>query len=245
MPLVIYSHGFGGSHSGGVTYARSLAARGYMVYCFDFCGATSSSRSDGATTDMSIRTEESDLRAVIGHFAEDSRVDASRIYLIGASQGGMVTAMTAADYPDLARAAVLIYPALVIPDDVHEWYPHREDIPETFSLWGVTLGSIYATDAYDYDIYTELPKFRKDVLIIHGTADNIAPISYSERMVQLYASAELKRIEGAGHGFSGSQQTQAIEWMLDFLNTEEQKAAAEDEPQDDEDDATGIKPVTV
>ena len=244
MPLVIYSHGFGGSHSGGVTYARSLAARGYMVYCFDFCGATSS-RSDGATTDMSIRTEESDLRAVIGHFAEDSRVDASRIYLIGASQGGMVTAMTAADYPDLARAAVLIYPALVIPDDVHEWHPHREDIPETFSLWGDTLGSIYATDAYDYDIYTELPKFRKDVLIIHGTADNIAPISYSERMVQLYASAELKRIEGAGHGFSGSQQTQAIEWMLDFLNTEEQKAAAEDEPQDDEDDATGIKPVTV
>jgi len=33
MPMVIYSHGFGGSHSGGATYARALAARGYMVYC--------------------------------------------------------------------------------------------------------------------------------------------------------------------------------------------------------------------
>lgn len=240
MPMVIYSHGFGGSHSGGATYARALAARGYMVYCFDFCGATSSSRSDGATTDMSIRTEESDLRAVIGHFAEDSRVDASRIYLVGASQGGMVTAMTAADYPDMVRAAVLIYPALVIPDDVHEWYPRREDIPETFSLWGVTLGSIYATDACDYDIYTELPKFQKDVLIIHGTADNIAPISYSERMVERYASGELKRIEGAGHGFYGQQQTQAIDWMLDFLNTEEQKAAVEDELQDEGADANVI-----
>ena len=250
MPIVIYSHGFGGSHSGGATYAQALAARGYMAYCFDFCGATNSSRSDGATTNMSIRTEESDLRAVISHFAEDSRVDASRIYLVGASQGGMVTAMTAADYPNLVRAAVLIYPALVIPDDVHEWYPRREDIPASFSLWGVTLGSIYAIDAYDYNIYTELPKFQKDVLIIHGTADNIAPISYSERMVERYASAELKRIEGAGHGFYGQQQTQAIDWMLDFLNTEEQKAAAETEPQDEgadanviSDDTTGIKPV--
>ena len=235
MPMVIYSHGFGGSHSGGAAYARALAARGYRVYCFDFCGATSSSRSDGATTDMSIRTEESDLRAVIGHFAEDSRVDASRIYLVGASQGGMVTAMTAADYPDLVRAAVLIYPALVIPDDVHEWYPRHEDIPATFNLWGVTLGSIYATDAYDYDIYTELPKFAGDILIIHGSADNIAPISYSERMVQLYASAELKRIEGAGHGFSGSQQTQAVQWTLDFLNQEEEIVVDEADVQTGED----------
>lgn len=88
------------------------------------------------------------------------------------------------------------------------------------------------------------------VIYSHGTADNIAPISYSERMVERYASAELKRIEGAGHGFYGQQQTQAIDWMLDFLNAEEQKAAAEDEPQDDgadanviSDDTTGIKPV--
>jgi len=31
--------------------------------------------------------------------------------------------------------------------------------------------------------------------------------------------------------------------MLDFLNAEEQKAAAENEPQDEGDDTTGIKPV--
>ena len=235
LPLVIYAHGFGGSHSSGTSYAHTLAEHGYMVYCLDFCGATSSSRSDGATTDMSIRTEEADLWVVISQFRADSRVDASRIYLMGASQGGMVSAMTAADHPSEVRAAVLVYPALVIPDDVHEWYPRHEDIPATFNLWGVTLGSIYATDAYDYDIYTELPKFAGDVLIIHGSADNIAPISYSERMVQLYASAELKRIEGAGHGFYGSQQTQAVQWTLDFLNQEEEKVVDEADVQTGED----------
>ena len=45
---------------------------------------------------------------------------------------------------------------------------------------------------------------------------------------------------GLGHGFYGQQQTQAIDWMLDFLNAEEQKAATEDEPQDDGADANVI-----
>ena len=235
LPLVVYSHGFGGSHSGGEAYARSLAEHGYMVYCFDFCGGSDSSRSDGATTAMSIRTEEADLKAVIDHLSADSRVDAERIYLMGASQGGMVSAMTAADYPSLVRAAVLIYPAFVIPDDAHSRYPRREDIPDETSLWGVNLGSIYYTDAYDYDVFAEIVKFTKDVLIIHGTADNIVPISYSERAAETYQSAELKIIEGAGHGFYGSQQTQAVQWTLDFLNAQEQKSA-DSNPQADPSD---------
>ena len=85
LPLVMFSHGFGGSHSNGASYARTLAEHGYMVYCLDFCGGSNSSRSDGATTEMSIRTEEADLKAVIDQLSADSRVDAGRIYLMGAS----------------------------------------------------------------------------------------------------------------------------------------------------------------
>ena len=65
LPLVIISHGFGGSHSFGRPYAEALAAEGYMCYAFDFCGGGNSSRSDGATTDMSVFTERADLKAVI------------------------------------------------------------------------------------------------------------------------------------------------------------------------------------
>ena len=225
MPLVVLSHSFGGNASSLAPYARALAERGYMAYCFDFCGSTSGSRSDGATTEMSIRTEEADVKAIIDRLGADGRVDATRIYLIGSSQGGMVTAMTAADYPEQVRAAVLIYPALVIPDMVRSWFPRREDITSR-NLWGVQLGSIYSLDAYDYDVYTEIVKFQKDVLIIHGTSDSTVPISYSERAVEAYHSAEQKTIEGAGHDFYGSQQTQAIGWILDFLNKQE-KAASE------------------
>lgn len=228
LPLVILSHGFGGTNSSMTSYARAVAEKGYAAVTFDFYGATSGNRSDGETTQMSIRTEEADLKAIIDDMKSDDRIDSDRIYLAGASQGGMVSAMTAADYPSDVRAIVLIYPALVIPDDVHEWYPDRNSIPKTFSLWGTRLGRIYATDAYDYDIYTELPKFQKAVLIIHGTADGIAPISYSERMVQSYKNAELKRIEGAGHGFYGSQATQALNWALEFLSEQEKNAGTQE-----------------
>lgn len=222
-PLVIISHGFGGSHSNGNAYARALAGKGYAALTFDFCGGSNGSRSDGKTTQMSIRTEEADLIALISAMKADKRIDAGRIYLAGASQGGMVSAMTAADRPEDVRAIVLIYPALIIPDDVHEWFPAKEDITETFSLWGTRLGSIYATDAYDYDVYAELPKFKGDVLIIHGTSDSIVPIAYSERAVDTYGSADLKVLQGAGHGFYGKQQDQSIEWMLSFLNKQENK----------------------
>lgn len=103
---------------------------------------------------------------------------------------------------------------------VHSWFPRRDDIT-SYNLWGVQLGSIYSLDAYDYDVYTEIAKFKGDVLIIHGTADSTVPISYSERALEAYHSAELKTIQGAGHGFYGSQQTQAIGWILEFLNKQE------------------------
>lgn len=43
------------------------------------------------------------------------------------------------------------------------------------------------------------------VLIVHGTSDNVAPISYSRRAIETFKDARLKEIPGAGHGFRGAQ----------------------------------------
>lgn len=43
-PLVIYSHGLGGSYRSGLQYAEALAARGIAAYTFDFYGGSSGSR---------------------------------------------------------------------------------------------------------------------------------------------------------------------------------------------------------
>lgn len=218
MPALVFSHGFGGSHTTGASYARRLAVHGYVVYCFDFCGATSSSRSDGKTTEMSIFTEESDLLAVMETLRAQEYVDASELYLIGTSQGGMVSAMAAADKSEHVKAAILIYPALCIADNAKEWFGSQENIPDTYNLWGVTLGRAYFERLFTYDTYDHIKKYTGPVLIIHGDEDSIVPVSYAERAAKEYNNATLKIIEGAGHGFYGGSFDLAIGYIRDFLS---------------------------
>ena len=96
MPAVIFSHGFGGSYRAGTSYAEKLAQNGYVVYCFDFCGGSPESRSDGSTLEMSVFTEQADLEAVITRVKGLDYVDSDNLFLIGTSQGGAVSALTGA-----------------------------------------------------------------------------------------------------------------------------------------------------
>lgn len=70
----------------------------------------------------------------------------------------------------------------------------------------------------DYDIYEAISAYDKDVLLIHGDADDIVPLSYSEKAVDVYGSARLEVLPGAGHGFYGKDAEQAVAWMLEYLN---------------------------
>lgn len=180
MPTVIFSHGIGGSGSDGATYADALAKQGYVVYCFDFCGGGLGSRSDGSTEEMSIFTEEKDLEAVITMIKEQDFVDENRIYLLGASQGGVVSAITAADHKEEIAGMVLLYPAFVLVDDAKERFGSPDNVPDRFRMF-IPLGRTYAENLFNYDIYEDIKNYDKEVLIIHGDADEIAPVSYSEQ----------------------------------------------------------------
>ena len=78
-----------------------------------------------------------------------------------------------------------------------------------------------------FDIYDVMKAYPGDVLIIHGTRDNIAPISYSERAVTVFPSAELVRIDGAGHGFYGNDETRAAQMAVDFVKEHLSKQEAQ------------------
>lgn len=219
MPVVIFSHGFGGNYQVGTQYAEALAQKGYVVYCFDFCGGSPESRSDGSTLDMSIFTEQADLEAVIHMMKEQSFVDKEKIFLMGTSQGGAVSAITAAANKEEIKGAILLYPAFVLVDRTKEQFENVEDIPDTYDLMWMTVGRAYAENLLDYDIYAAISTYDKDVLLIHGDADSIVPLSYSEKALEAYDSARLEVLAGAGHGFSGEDARQAIDWILEYLNT--------------------------
>lgn len=219
MPAVIFSHGFGGNHQVGAQYAEALAGKGYVVYCFDFCGGSPGSKSDGSTLEMSVFTEQADLEAVIRMMQEQTFIDNNNIFLMGTSMGGAVSAITAAAHEEEIQGAILLYPAFVMVDDAKIRFESVEDIPDSFHHMWMTVGRVFAEDLLDYDIYGAISAYKKDVLLIHGDADGIVPLSYSEKAAETYDSARLEVLPGAGHGFSGEDARQAIDWILEYLNT--------------------------
>lgn len=216
-PLVIISHGFGGTHQWGIPYAEALTEQGYLVYCFDFCGGGNYSRSDGQTTEMSLLTERADLLAVLDRLRMLPEVDTSRITLFGESQGGIVTALAAAEAEPLVRNIILFYPAFSIPVDTHRRYPTRTDIPDGGEIWGVRLGRCYAEDIYGLDPYAAVSRFRKPVLIVHGDSDRIVPVAFSDRAAQTYPHVRYHVLHGIDHGYQGMAQWLAIQLVSEFL----------------------------
>lgn len=217
MPAVIFSHGFGGTHAVGTQYAEALAKNGYVVYCFDFCGGGPGSRSDGSTLEMSLFTEQADLEAVISMMQRLDYVDNENLFLMGTSQGGAVSAVTGAAHPEEIRGMVLLYPAFVMVDNANALFSNVEEIPDTYYFMWMDVGRAYFEPLLDYDIYGAISDYDRDVLLIHGDADSIVPLSYSEKATETYPSASLKIISGGGHGFYGEHAQQATDYILEYL----------------------------
>lgn len=222
LPLVIISHGFGGTNQWGKPYAEALTQRGYMVYCFDFCGGGNYSKSDGKTTEMSVFSERDDLRAVLSQLRQRPDVDTQRITLMGESQGGIVTAITAVEVEPLIHDIILFYPAFSIPEDSKRRYPNPDELPEETEIWGVRLGRTYAEGFVGYNVYDVIAPFSKPVLIVHGDADRIVPLAYGERAAQIYKDATFHVLHGIDHGYQGIAQWLAIQLVVEFLEKQSQ-----------------------
>lgn len=215
-PIMIYSHGLGSSYRYGEDYGQALAQQGYVVYTFDFYGGSYSGRSGGQMTDMTVFTEVADLNAVIDQMKQQSYVDGDNVFLMGASQGGVVSSLTASSRDDI-RGLLLNYPAFVLRDDMREMFSSVSAVPDTFSLMGMTLGGDYARSVLDVDLMGEATRYTGPVLILHGTSDSTAPISYSEDAVTRFANARLISLDGVGHSFSGDTLNRSIQETETFL----------------------------
>ena len=185
VPLVICAHGLGGSYQTNLAYAEQLASHGLATYSFDFRGG-GGSRSDGSTTEMSVMTEVSDLEVILDAAREWDFVDPQRIVLLGTSQGGITSAIAAARRADDVAGAILMYPAFVVHDDIHKRFSSLDEVPEVFQFNWITAGRPYVEDMWDYDVYAEIGNYKDKVLLMHGSADGIVPVSYSDRAAEVY-----------------------------------------------------------
>ncbi len=235
LPIAIVSHGFMANQMTVKHYAQYLAEMGYAAFCFDFSGGcVVLGKSDGKTTDMSVLTEVRDLCAVVEYARELTYTDAENILLMGCSQGGFVSALTAAKLQNDIKKLVLFYPAFCIPNDARKgkmmWAEFDPgNLPEIIRCGPMKLGRCYAADVINMDPYEEIQGYRGEVLIVHGTADKIVNIRYAERAVETYKSSQCERnvvyhtIEGGRHMFSRRHDRIALQHLRKFAAAEKQR----------------------
>jgi len=176
------------------------------------------SKSDGETTDMSVLTEVSDLETILEEARTWDFIDTNNLNLFGTSQGGLVSALVGAKNEEKINGLILFYPAFMITDDIHNMYPTKENIPETTNYLGwINVGRNYMLDVYDMDFYGEVKNYQKEVLIVHGSSDNIVDLKYSQKLNETYENSELEIITGAEHGFYGQDFDRSITYILKYL----------------------------
>jgi len=72
-------------------------------------------------------------------------------------------------------------------------------------------------DVHKIDVFGTIGDYKGDVLILHGDQVPIVPYAYAEKAAETYASAELIKMEGEGHGFSPEGGEKAMNIVLEFL----------------------------
>lgn len=209
VPLVIFSHGLGANVEHEEEVQKTLAKAGIAVFSFEFAGGSSSSApmSEGLTTEMSVLTEVQNLKDAIRIASGMEYADPQKIYLMGSSQGGLVTALTAEELTNI-QGIFLFYPAFSLPDDIRSSFPKLDEVPETFNLLGTKIGKKYITDIYDMDAYANLDKLMMPVHIYHGKDDNIVPLTASKKALKTLPNARLTTLEDTGHALTPEQQAQ-------------------------------------
>jgi len=222
LPVAIVSHMFMVNYKLTVKYARALAECGYLSVCYDFNGGGLFSKSDGKSVDMSVLTEVADLEAVIAEVLKHEKADASRLMLMGCSQGGFVSALVAARHPGMVEKLILFYPALSIPDDARKGQMlmakfDPKNIPEVIRCGFMKLGKCYVTDVIEMDAFKEISAYEGPVLILHGTKDTAVDVSNSKKAAEVYPNARLELIADAGHGFFGAKGKTAMAMLKEYV----------------------------
>lgn len=225
LPTVICSHGLNSSYRATeYMIGKTLAMAGFAVYCYDFRGGSPYSKSSGDPADMSVFTEQEDLNRVMDHIRTLPMVDPDNLFLMGESQGGFVSAITADQRSEEINAMVLYYPAFCIPEDARNRFPNVDAIPEKTGHKKNMMGKAYHKKLFDYDVYEHIAGFQKPVLIIHGDLDPVVKMPYVERAASVYPDARLQILRGERHGFTPAGVKKAARMVYDFIKEQLEEA---------------------
>jgi hypothetical protein len=211
--IVVLGHGVTGNKDRPflVSLAEELAKDGVNTLRFSFSG---NGASGGRFVDSNISKEVEDLGAVLDNLSS------ARIGYIGHSMGGAVGALRAARDPRIQFLVSLA--GMVNTKDFAEREFGMVKPGEGF-MWDDTncpLSQAYMDDLRKIGtVANEAAKIKVPWLLVHGTEDDVVPISDSR---EIFAKAnqpkELHELPGANHVFAGAGAQPMIETVKSWIS---------------------------
>ena len=216
-PVLVYCHDLGGNYNEGKYICETVAKKGMVAYSFDFTGGSPESRSAGTLSEVSVRTEVADLKAVVVRLLKEDFTEKRSIYLVGKGLGGAVAGLVASELKKDIAGVVFISARFNIEEFSNETYPKVRNIPDTTFVNGVAVGKKFFTDARDIKIFRKMKRYDGPALVIHGTADTVVPIDFAEKANKVLSGCRLERIDGAGHELGSRYSSKVLRMTMDFL----------------------------
>ncbi len=231
VPLAVICHGFVGNRIGVdrifVKAARELARDGYMVIRFDYAGCGESSGNYGSQDIESLIAQ---TRAVLDYGISSADIDPQRVTLIGHSLGGAVALLTAVRdrrVKNLVLWAAVDYPFNDIVKIVGRDAYDRSVKEGAADYAGYSFTPVYFNSLAAFQPFQEAGKFSGDVLVIHGTSDDVIPVDYAFLYQKLFwtrpeGRCDKEIIFQADHTFSsGPAQEQVLKRTKEWMNQQE------------------------
>ncbi len=216
---LVLAHGFPTgprwSESSGRTYPdfadRLAADADWTVMVFNFRGT---GQSEG---DFSMAGWLRDLQAAIAHLRAQDDVDG--VWLAGFRTGGALAICAAADDPDVRGVATFGAPA-----DFDEWAADPRQFLATTRKLGVIRTPGFPDDVTSWA--QELKEHRalgcvdrlapRPLMIVHGSIDDVVPLSDARVLADSADASELRVITGAGHRLRHDPRAVAV--LLGWLD---------------------------
>ena len=170
-PTILHVHGNAGNIESHAWFTEFLPAHGFNVFIFDYRGY---GESQGKATRRGPLIE--DTHAALDTLLARTDVDPKNIGMYGQSLGGAIGINVMADRPEI-RAAVL-------ESSFASW---REEAASAVSgeppgLVGRSLAWLLIPDSHRPT--DAIARVNRPLLLLHGDADSIIPISHSRRLLE-------------------------------------------------------------
>lgn len=213
-PAVIVMHGWGGNAAMMLPLARPLHEAGFAGLYLD---ARCHGASDGDTFASLPRFAE-DIEHAADWLARRAGIDPARIGVLGHSVGAGAALLAASRRPSLAAVvsvAAFSHPAAMM----RRWMATKRIPAGTVGRY--ILAYVQETIGHRFDDIapvTTIARVRCPVLLVHGTADDVVPLSEAREIFAARAddSVALRVIGGNHESFADLEQH--MQELIDFLH---------------------------